>query len=264
MTDDEYENFREKNVTSLRENISKAYMIGDKNMKKYSVSLLCGIFLMCPSFGLTWQNQEHQHKHTGLDQYKEREKRYEVRMYWQMPQRVMNELNIGPGMDVADVGAGIGYFALELSKRVGETGKIFASDIDENALSYLNERRKNEGLDNITIIHGKEDNPMIPKASVDLVLMVNTIHLVKEKLIFLDNLRDSLKENGKLVFIQWDAEKMDPELPGWDSQDRALYTMHTMLNTVYDADYEVLEIKDFLPMQLIYICQPSNMSKTIK
>jgi len=231
-------------------------------MKKYSMTVLFAIFLVIPSLGFKWQNQEHQHKDTGLKQYEERQKRYEDRWYWQMPQRVMNELDIGPGMNVADVGAGIGYFTLELSKRVGKTGKVYASDIDENALAFLNERRKDAGLDNIVIIHGREDDPMIPKASVDLVLIVNTIQLVKEKTVFLNNIRDSLKENGKLVFVQWDAEKMDSELPEWDSQDRKRYTMHTMLKMIYDANYEVLEIKDFLPMQLIYVCQPSDVSES--
>jgi ubiquinone/menaquinone biosynthesis C-methylase UbiE len=174
----------------------------------------------------------------------------------------MDELDIGPGMNVADVGAGIGYFTLKLSKRVGKAGKVYASDIDENALVFLNKRRKDAGLDNISIIHGRDDDPMIPKASVDLVLIVNTIQLVKEKTVFLKNIRKSLKKMGKLVFVQWDAEKMDSEMPGWDSQDRELYTMHTMLKMIYDANYEVLEIKDFLPMQLIYICQPSDASGT--
>ena len=95
---------------------------------------------------------------------------------------------------------------------------------------------------------------MIPDASVDLVLIVNTIQFIKEKTEFLNNIRGCLKKEGKLVFIQWDAEKMDSEMPGWDSQDRELYTMRTMLKMIYDADYQVLEIKDFLPMQLIYVC----------
>ena len=229
-------------------------------MKRYSMTVLLTLFLAIPSIGFIWQDQEHQHKDTGLKQYEERLKRYEDRWYWQMPERVMNELGIGPGMNVADVGAGIGYFTLKLSKRVGKTGKVFASDIDENALAFLNERRKDAGLDNIIIIHGKEDDPLMPEGSVDLVLIVNTIQLVKEKIIFLNNIRDSLKENGRLVFIQWDAEKMDSEMPGWDSKDRERYTMHTMLRMIYEANYEVLEIKDFLPMQLIYICQPSDAS----
>jgi ubiquinone/menaquinone biosynthesis C-methylase UbiE len=160
-------------------------------------------------------------------------------------------------MSIADVGAGIGYFTLKLAKRVGEKGVVYASDIDEKALVFLNERRKESDLDNIIIIHGKEDDPLIPRESIDLVLIVNTIHLVKEKAAFLNNIRNSLNENGKLVFVQWDAEKMDSESAGWDHKDRELYTMQTMLKMIYEANYEVVEIKDFLPMQMIYICQPS-------
>lgn len=220
------------------------------------MTVLCILIFLLPSSAFLWQEQEHEHAHSGLQQYEERLQRYAVRMYWQMPLRVMDELGIGPGMSVADVGAGIGYFTLKLSEKVGETGKVYASDIDENALAFLNERRKGADLENITIIHGREENPLIPEASVDLVLMVNTIHLVGEKTLFLNNIRGCLKEDGKLVFVQWDAEKMDSEAPGWNSEDREKYTMRTMLKMIYDADYEVLEIKDFLPMQLIYICQP--------
>ena len=227
-------------------------------MKKYVMTVLCAIFLVMPYAAYSRQDQAHQHRDTGLKQYEEREKRYAVRMYWQMPERVMAEIGIGPGMSVADVGAGIGYFALRLSKKVGTTGKVYASDVDGNALAFLNERMKEAGLDNIVIIHGGEDDPLIPEASVDLVLMVNTIHLVKDKTTFLHNIRGSLKEDGKLVFVQWDAEKMDSEAPGWNPEDRERYTMHTMLKMIFAADYEVLEIKDFLPMQSIYVCRPSK------
>ncbi len=229
-------------------------------MKKISMTVLCALFLLLPSKAFVWQDQEHEHTHSGLQQYEERLQRYAVRMYWQMPLRVMDELGIGPGMSVADVGAGIGYFTLKLSERVGETGQVYASDIDDTALAFLNERRKEGGLENVTVIHGREDNPLIPDESVDLVLIVNTIQFVKEKTVFLNNICDSLKNNGRLVFVQWDAEKMDSEAPEWDSKDRELYTMRTMLKMIYDADYEVLEIKDFLPMQLIYVCQPSKSS----
>lgn len=228
-------------------------------MKNYFATLLCVSFFVIPCLGSNFQNQEHQHRETGRKQYEDREKRYEARMYWQMPLRVMDELGIGEGMSVADVGAGIGYFTLKLSKRVGKTGKVYASDIDRDALTFLDERRKEAGLDNIAIIQGRADDPLIPEASVDLILIVNTIHLVKEKALFLSNIRKSLIEGGKVVFVQWDAEKMDSELPGWHPKDRELYTMSTMLNMIYDADYEVLEIKDFLPMQSIYICRPSGV-----
>jgi ubiquinone/menaquinone biosynthesis C-methylase UbiE len=227
-------------------------------MKKNLISPLCAIFLMIPSLGFPNLSQEHQHRDENRKHYEERLERFKVRMYWQMPQRVMDELGIREGMNIADVGAGIGYFSLRLSEKVGAAGKVYASDIDKNALAFLDARRIEAGLNNITVIHGRADDPLIPQTSVDLILIVNTIHLVKEKTSFLNNIRKSLKENGKVVFVQWNAEKMDTEAPGWDSQDREQYTLRTMLKMIYAADYEVLEIMDFLPMQLIYICQPSE------
>jgi len=230
-------------------------------MRRISIVILAALILFILSAGFALPAQENEHSHAGLQQYEERLLKYSDRWYWQMPQRVLKELGIGPGMSVADVGAGIGYFTLKLSESVGETGRVYASDIDENALLFLDERRQEAGSENITIIHGREDNPLIPESSVDLVLIVNTIQFVTEKTPFLHNLRRSLKENGRLVFIQWDAEKMDPEMPGWSREDRDKYTMQTMLNMIYDADYEVMEIMDFLPMQLIYVCRPRKLSE---
>jgi hypothetical protein len=69
-------------------------------MKKNLMAVLWAVFLVIPSNGFSWQNQEHQHRGTSLKQYEEREKRYEDRWYWQMPQRVMEELGIGQGMNV--------------------------------------------------------------------------------------------------------------------------------------------------------------------
>jgi len=226
-------------------------------MKKWSMMAFFIIFLVMPSSGIRGQNQAHSHNETGRARFEEQMKADENRWHWQMPQRVMDELGIGKGMRVADVGAGIGYFSLMLSARVGAAGIVYASDIDENALAVLNERGRERGVKNIVTIRGKDDDPLLPNASVDLVLIVNTIHLVKDKAAFLAHIRPSLKKSGRVVFIQWDAEKMDSESSGWDPQDRERYTLRTMLRTIYDADYEVIAIKDFLPMQLITICQPS-------
>ena len=225
-------------------------------MKKISMTAFLGFCLVLQPGAAVWQDQAHDHTHSNRRHYEERLQRYTSRMYWQMPLRVMNELGIGPGMSVADVGAGIGYFTLKLAEKVGEAGKVYASDIDRNALSFLDERRQEAGLENITIIQGRADDPLIPDASVDLVLIVNTIQFVENTTAFLNKLRASLKDGGRVVFVQWAAEKMDSELPGWSKEDREKYTLRTMLRMIFDARYEVLEIKDFLPMQRIYICRP--------
>lgn len=177
------------------------------------------------------------------------------RMYWQMPLRVLQEIGVEPGMRVADVGAGDGYFTLRLAEAVGASGEVFASDIDADALRVLEERRDSAGAENVRIIQGFEDDPLLPDSTIGLVLIVNTIHLVDNPKVFLGNVRRSLKPGGRVVLVQWSAEKLDSEAVGWDATDRARYTLRTNLRTIYDGGLEVVRILGFLPMQNIYVCE---------
>ncbi len=231
-------------------------------MKQKSIYLVVVFFIvMLFKFNFVYSQQKHDHTHSQADrkQFEQREERYRDRWYWQMPNRVLDEIGVKPGQMIADVGCGIGYFSLRLAKKVGETGIVYASDIDKGALQYLKERCKKLGIPNIRPIHGEENNPLLPMASIDLVLIVNTINFVKNPSLFLKNLKPCLKPEGGVVIIQWDAEKMDSEMPNWSPENRNQFTIKTMLRTIYDADYEVVRILDFLPMQMIYVCQPRTV-----
>ena len=188
--------------------------------------------------------------------------RHRDRSYWQMPLRVMNEIGVTQGKTIADVGAGDGYFTFLLAERVGREGNVYANDIDEKALQVIRDRCKKDEIKNVSVIHGEKDDPLLPEGAIDLVLMVNVIHLVEKKDVFLKNIKPSLKPEGLLVIVQWDADKMDPEAPGWDPKDRALYTLRTNLGHIYGAGYEVQDILTFLPTQNIYVCRPAERDRT--
>jgi ubiquinone/menaquinone biosynthesis C-methylase UbiE len=199
-----------------------------------------------------------QHKYHD---HKRQEDSDKSRFYWQMPNRVIEEIGIEEGMVVADVGCGIGYFTLRIAGRIGPGGKVYASDIDNQALQKLKEKASNEKLENIKIIHGTKDNPRLPAGEIDLVLLVNVIHLIDDIEVFFTNITPCLKENSYLVIVQWDAEKMDFELSDWDADNRELFTMRSTLRKIYNANYEVFKLKTFLPMQNIYFCQPRDNKK---
>jgi ubiquinone/menaquinone biosynthesis C-methylase UbiE len=220
-------------------------------MKKLPNRALPISLLFFLAIGLHGQqnHQRHQEQRT--------EDRHRNRWHWQMPVRVMDEIGAKAGMTVADVGAGDGYFTFHLAERVGNGGKVLACDIDNRALQVIRDRCAEKGIQNILVILGKEDDPLIPQKDVDIILMVNVIHLIENPSDYLRKLEQNLKPNGSLVIVQWDAEKMDSESKGWDPDDRAKYTLQTNLRHIYDGDFEVIQIKDFLPMQLIYICQPA-------
>jgi len=226
-----------------------------KSFKKICFILIINMVVVTFVSLRAQHSHEHQHQQTQKDRHRDRG-------YWQMPNRVLDEINVKEGMMVADVGAGDGYFTFLIAERIGEKAKVYASDIDNHALQVIRDRCKEEGIPNISVILGKEDDPLLTEKMFDRVLMVNTIHLVKNPTVLLKHIARSLKPEGYLVIVQWAAEKMGKEVKNWDPEDKERYTMRTILRKIYAADFEVVQIKDFLPVQNIFICQPAeNISR---
>jgi SAM-dependent methyltransferase len=115
--------------------------------------------------------------------------------------RVMDILGIGPGKNVADIGAGSGYFTVRAAKRVGESGKVYAVDINPEAIRYIEERAKKERLYDVVTILGKEDDPLLPAGQVDAVLLLKTYHEVAKPVALLKNLRAALRPGAKIGII---------------------------------------------------------------
>ncbi len=117
---------------------------------------------------------------------------------------VMDLAAIQPGMTVADIGAGEGYYTVRLAERVGAEGRVLAQDIDQDALRRLGTRVENERLDNVSIKLGVEDNPGLPENSFDRVFMVHMYHEVSEPYAFLWRLRPALREGGQVIVVDID------------------------------------------------------------
>jgi len=90
------------------------------------------------------------------------------------PNRIMDILGVKEGSSVADIGAGSGWFTVRAARRVGNAGIIYAVDINRDYLDYIEKRSKRESLANIRVILGQEDDPLLPKQSVDAVLLLKT------------------------------------------------------------------------------------------
>jgi len=117
---------------------------------------------------------------------------------------VMALANIAPGMTVADIGAGEGYYTVRLAERVGAKGRVLAQDIDPDALSRLGNRVVRERLDNVSIKLGAEDDPGLPENSFDRVFMVHMYHEVSEPYALLWRLRPALREHGQVIVVDVD------------------------------------------------------------
>jgi SAM-dependent methyltransferase len=125
---------------------------------------------------------------------------------WQHPKEVVDALGITPGMTVADVGAGTGYFEPWLSKAVGPTGLALALDVEPDMTRYLSERARREGLGNVRAMLVPLDVPRLPDASTDRILVVDTWHHIVSREAYSAKLRRSLKPGGKVFVVDFTLE----------------------------------------------------------
>ncbi|MFM5894572.1 MAG: class I SAM-dependent methyltransferase [Novosphingobium sp.] len=117
---------------------------------------------------------------------------------------VMDLAGTAPGMSVADIGAGEGYYTVRLSERVGPKGRVLAEDIDPGTIERLGRRVEHDRLDNISIRTGTPEDPKLPANSFDRIMMVHMYHEVGEPYAFLWYLRPALKPGGKVIVVDVD------------------------------------------------------------
>ncbi len=114
---------------------------------------------------------------------------------------VMDRAGIAPGMSVADIGAGDGYYTIRLSARVGEGGRVLAQDIMPAAIDRLGLRVRSERLDNVSVQLGGAADPKLPANSFDRVLMVHMYHEIEEPYAFLWHLWPALRGEGQVIVV---------------------------------------------------------------
>nr|WP_276588875.1 MULTISPECIES: methyltransferase domain-containing protein [unclassified Sphingomonas] len=126
---------------------------------------------------------------------------------------VMDKGGVARGMTVADIGAGEGYYTIRLAARVGKTGRVLAEDIFPAVRDTLAERAARERLDTVSVRLGEPDDPKLPPASFDRVLMVHMYHEIAQPYAFLWHLRPSLKPDGLVVVVDADRPTQNHGTP---------------------------------------------------
>lgn len=114
---------------------------------------------------------------------------------------VMDKAGITPGMTVADIGAGEGYYTVRLAERVGPQGRVLAEDIFPEVRDALAERVARERLQSVSVRLGEPDDPKLPPASFDRIFMVHMYHEIAQPYAFLWRMRPSLKPGGLVIVV---------------------------------------------------------------
>ncbi|EMS33115.1 hypothetical protein C943_00392 [Mariniradius saccharolyticus AK6] len=121
----------------------------------------------------------------------------------------IKKLPIDEASVVADIGAGSGFYTFRIAKRVPK-GKVYAVEIQDSAIKYLKEKSEELGFDNVITVKGSEKSPQLPENSIDLAIMVDVYHELLYPHEVLQEIKKSLKRDGKLLLIEYRGE--DPEV----------------------------------------------------
>jgi predicted methyltransferase len=130
----------------------------------------------------------------SIFEYPDRDKKLQI-------DRVMDLLGITTGKNVADIGAGSGWFTVRAARRVGPTGAVLAEDINPGAIEYIGKRVVKENLSNVRTVLGGPDDPRLPAGSVDAVLMLKVYHEIAHPVTAMKALRPALRSEAKVGII---------------------------------------------------------------
>lgn len=164
----------------------------------------------------------------------------------EQPEKAIAELHLKPGMMIADVGAGTGFYSVRLAKCVMPGGIVYANDIQPGMLERLQANAAAQHVTNIVTILGTDSDPKLPIGKLDLVILVDVYHEFSRPQRMLEGIRESLKPDGRLVLLEF--RKEDPTVP--------IRPEHKMSVDVVKAEvtpegYSFDKVVDTLPWQHI-------------
>ena len=157
---------------------------------------------------------------------------------------LIDNLPIEPGDKVADIGAGTGYFSLPMAEQVGDSGKVYAVDIQQEMLDIIALRTEQQGITNIERVLAAADDPRLPANTIDMVLLVDAYHEFEWPYEVMTGIIDSLVSGGRVVLIEYRGE--DPRVP--------IKRLHKMTEAQARKELAALglmfeENRDLLPQQ---------------
>lgn len=137
------------------------------------------------------------------------------------------QLGLREGMKVADLGSGVGHHAIAAGHIVGETGRVYAVDVQEDVLTHLADTAHKRGLRNIETVWGDIEKPggtMLREHAVDAVMLANALFQLEDRAGAIAEIKRILKPGGKLMLIDWVESfgGIGPQTPQVVSEEEAL------------------------------------------
>ena len=167
----------------------------------------------------------------------------------QRPDEIVRTMGLRPGAVVADLGAGTGYFTRRLAKAVGQSGRVYAVDIQPEMLRLLKENIEKAGIRNVVPVLGESDDPNLPRGSLDWILLVDVYHELQQPKATLVKMREALKPAGKVALVEYRLEG----LTALHVREEHRMSTKQVLSEWEPAGFRVVELYEFLPTQHFFV-----------
>ena len=155
----------------------------------------------------------------------------------------ISKLPITKNSTVADIGAGSGFYTFRIAPKVPD-GKVFAVEIQDNAITYLKKKAQDVNASNVTVIKGAAQSPNLPANSIDLAIMVDVYHELMHPQEFLQAIKMALKPEGKLLLMEYKQE--DPEVA---IKPEHKMSVRQVTKELKANGYHLVQNGQFMPMQ---------------
>lgn len=168
------------------------------------------------------------------------------REVWDRRDDIIRVLDLQPGMAIADIGAGTGFFTMLMAREVGPMGKAYAVDIAPEFVKAIELRAKGRGIDNIVGIVNDQKSTRLPPQSVDLVFISDTYHHFEYPMTTLKSIHDALRPGGELVVIDF------KRIPGFSSpwvMGHVRAGEEQVTTEIQSAGFELVQRPDFMQTQ---------------
>jgi ubiquinone/menaquinone biosynthesis C-methylase UbiE len=173
------------------------------------------------------------------------------RKKWQNPEAILKGIGAKSGITFADVGCGNGFFTIPAAKIIGQEGKVYGVDINSRAIDVLRERAIAEGIFNVNLIVGRAEDIIICSQCADVIFFGIVLHDFQDASKVLQNARKIIKNNGRLVNLDWKQEPMDFGPPLNKRFDEA-----TAMSLISKAGFKVESIEDSGLYHYIIVARP--------
>lgn len=167
---------------------------------------------------------------------------------WQKPDEVVEALALKAGEDVADIGAGTGYFSARIARAVGPEGKVYAVDIQQDLIDHLAARAEREGLPNLTPTLGTPDDPNLRAGSADLIFICDVAHHIANRQAYYGKLAKALKPGGRIAIVDFYKR----EFPVGPDAAMKIAKLD-MIGELEEAGFELDSEYRFLPYQYFLV-----------